>query len=365
MIEDHTQIPILRRPEKPREVFKGVMLGSGEWRLPAITKAVIILNVVIHIAIFLTTFNIGNVSISGQQVLLQGEYYRIVTSAFTHVSVLHIAMNMSSMLQLGSSLEMQFGSIPFLFLTMWAVLIIGLFYVGISFLLWKITNHFSFMQTSGVGYSGVLFMYAILEAFHTRVENQSFFGMCTVPARMYPFILMLVIQFVMPGISFLGHLSGVLVGLLTVYGISEKIFLPSLEFCQKLETYSCLSCLVNRTDYVRCDGLSNSFTARNEGNSVCSSLCGAISMVWGYAVNIISTLLYIIGCPVERISLQFTACMSSCTGAVKQFFSPLFSSSNTSNSGTELAQSSSGHVLGGGTGSVPRYARVNQSESEV
>lgn len=336
--------------------------------LPAVTKGVIITNVVIHIAFFLTSFNIGHVSISGQQVLMQGEYYRIVTSAFTHVGLLHIAMNMSSMLQLGTSLEMQFGSIPFMFLTIWAVLIIGCVYVGISYLLWKITGHFDHMKTSGVGYSGVLFMYAILEAFHTRIENQNFFGICSVPARMYPFILMLVIQFVLPGISFLGHLSGVLVGLLTVYGVSEKIFLPSLEFCQKLEALPIMSCLVNRDGYIRCDALSNSFTAKNESNSVCSSLFGAISIVWGYVVNILSTLLYIVGCPTERIGHQITACTSGCTSRIKGLLSMLFSPSDTataSNSETEMPASSAGHILGGGNSSIPRYARLNQMETVV
>ena len=325
----------------------------SNWTLPAITKGIIILNVAIHVIIFLTTFNIGEVSISGQKVLLRGEYYRLVTNAFTHVGLLHIAMNMSTMLQLGNSMEMQFGSLPFLFLTIWGVLMIGFIYVGISYLMWKISGSFHFMQTSAVGYSGVLFMYAIMEAFHTRVENQSFFGMCVVPARMYPFVLMIAIQLAMPSISFLGHLSGVIMGLLTVYGISEKIFLPSLEFCQNLESNALFGCLVNANGYVPCGELSNSFKVQNGGESVWSSLWGALAMVWGYVVNIVSTILYIVGCPVERMSLQLTAMGASLRG----LFSPLFRSGSETE--RQERQSSGGSVPGGS----PRYARVDQTET--
>jgi hypothetical protein len=34
-------------------------------------------------------------------------------------------------------------------------------------------------------------------------------------------------QFMLPGISLLGHLSGILVGVLAVYGVMELLFMPS------------------------------------------------------------------------------------------------------------------------------------------
>ena len=168
---------------------------------------------------------------------------------------------------------------------------------------------------------------------------------------MYPFVLMMVIQFVMPGISFLGHLCGVIMGLLTVYGISEKIFLPSLEFCQNLECKPLLGCLVNANGYVRCGDLSNSFKVQNGSESVLSSLWGALVMVWGYIVNIVSTILYILGCPVERMWLQ----LSSLCASIKGFCSPIFGPS----SAEADRPTTSSNVLGG----TPRYARVEQTET--
>jgi hypothetical protein len=44
----------------------------------------------------------------------------------------------------------------------------------------------------------------------------------------------------LPGISLLGHLSGVLVGLLGVYGVLELIFLPSPGMYICICMYTCM-----------------------------------------------------------------------------------------------------------------------------
>lgn len=83
-----------------------------------------------------------------------------------------------------------------------------------------------FMFSSGVGFSGVLFTYAVIEAFHTTETTRSVFGLFSVPAKVYPFILLILLQIIIPGISFLGHVSGCIVGLLVVSGAMD-ICLPS------------------------------------------------------------------------------------------------------------------------------------------
>lgn len=47
---------------------------------------------------------------------------------------------------------------------------------------------------SAVGYSGVLFCYATIEAFHSEEQSRSVFGLFTVPTKLYPFILLVIIQ---------------------------------------------------------------------------------------------------------------------------------------------------------------------------
>ncbi len=50
------------------------------------------------------------------------------------------------------------------------------------------------LNTSAVGYSGVLFAYALIEAFHSVESSRSVFGLFSVPTKAYPFILLVLIQ---------------------------------------------------------------------------------------------------------------------------------------------------------------------------
>ena len=100
-------------------------------KIPIVTLGLVILNCAVHAVIFLSSTGISGLSISAIQVI-GGEYYRIVTSVFVHGGIIHIFMNMTSLLQLGSSLEMRFGSMQFLLLTMWSILLTGALYVQFS-----------------------------------------------------------------------------------------------------------------------------------------------------------------------------------------------------------------------------------------
>ncbi len=50
------------------------------------------------------------------------------------------------------------------------------------------------MHNSAVGYSGVLFCYALIESFHSVELSRSVFGMFSVPTKSYPIILLVILQ---------------------------------------------------------------------------------------------------------------------------------------------------------------------------
>ena len=52
----------------------------------------------------------------GPYVVEYGEWWRIVTSAFLHASLTHIAFNMIALYQLGNSVELVYGRVRFLVL---------------------------------------------------------------------------------------------------------------------------------------------------------------------------------------------------------------------------------------------------------
>jgi rhomboid protease GluP len=100
--------------------------------IPFITKGLLLFNVSIFILMFLFSIDPGYFAISAFQVLYLYEFYRIFSSAFVHMSILHIGMNMLSLFQLGSSLEKQFGSLQYFFLTLGSVFTAGFIYILLS-----------------------------------------------------------------------------------------------------------------------------------------------------------------------------------------------------------------------------------------
>lgn len=62
-----------------------------------------------------------------------------------------------------------------------------------------------------IGFSGVVFGLIVVDNNLTGATQRSIFGLFYVPAPLYPWTLLVIWQLIMPGVSFLGHLCGVLV----------------------------------------------------------------------------------------------------------------------------------------------------------
>jgi hypothetical protein len=99
-----------------------------------------------------------------------------------------------------------------------------------------------------VGFSGVLFAMAVDEATLSPFPTRSVFGLFEVPTRLYPWVLMLVLQFLLPGVSLLGHLCGILIGFAHAAGVL-RFAIPSLETLRKLERSRPLQPLIRLGPY--------------------------------------------------------------------------------------------------------------------
>jgi hypothetical protein len=85
------------------------------------------------------------------------------------------------------------------------------------------------------GLSGVIFAMAVDESSLSPFPTRSIFGLFNVPTRVYPWVLMLLIQLLMPGVSFVGHLAGILVG--TVHSLGGfNWIIPSFTTLRKVRT---------------------------------------------------------------------------------------------------------------------------------
>jgi hypothetical protein len=61
-------------------------------------------------------------------------------------------------------------------------------------------------------------------------QTRSVLGLFVLPARYYPWVLLVVWQLLMPGVSFLGHLGGVAAGQGFVWGLLRWAMPPASAF---------------------------------------------------------------------------------------------------------------------------------------
>lgn len=62
-----------------------------------------------------------------------------------------------------------------------------------------------------IGFSGVIFGLIVIEMAQSGASSISIFGFVSIPPLVYPWVLLLLCQILMPNVSFWGHLSGILV----------------------------------------------------------------------------------------------------------------------------------------------------------
>jgi membrane associated rhomboid family serine protease len=132
--------------------------------------------------------------------VLQGQWWRIVTSGFLHAGVWHIALNMFALYQLGTFVEVTLGSTRML--TIYAISLLG---GGLA------VTFFSPNEPT-VGASGAIFgLFGALLAIGVRMGKR---GRSLIAQVVPVLVLNLVFTFAVPFISKAGHLGGLISGFL-------------------------------------------------------------------------------------------------------------------------------------------------------
>ena len=137
-----------------------------------------------------------------------------------HQHVSHVSLGGSSN---GAS------ALKFLAVTLLIMLCSSVMYVVICLALSQLGSRAFWFNYTSVGFSGVLFGYAAIESLlPTASPTRSVFGLFEVPTKWYPWLLMLILQILLPNVSLLGHLAGLLCG--TVYSVGGcAYFVPSRD----------------------------------------------------------------------------------------------------------------------------------------
>ncbi|XP_065868667.1 rhomboid-like protein 14, mitochondrial [Euphorbia lathyris] len=185
------------------------------WK-PPVTAGLLVANTLTYLRpAFLRRFvpPIHEVWFNPYLILKHRDLKRFFLSAFYHAGDTHLVYNMMSLLWKGIQLETSMGSTEF------ASMVAALLTMsqGITLLLSKSLLLFfdydkPFYSEYAVGFSGVLF--AMKVVLNSQSDGYTFVHGLVVPARHAAWAELILIQMFVPGVSFLGHLGGILAGIL-------------------------------------------------------------------------------------------------------------------------------------------------------
>lgn len=145
------------------------------------------------------------------------------------------------------------------------------------------------MYQHSVGFSGVIFHLSVMECNMTPHRTRSVFGFLTVPAYLYPWALLVVLQVVMPNLSFVGHLSGILTGALQSYGVLDILFVSD-NYLQEMEKWSSLRLLTSQPNFVATPVSLGQEGSQRDPVSLRRALGNGLRVVGTFLKNIIETI---------------------------------------------------------------------------
>lgn len=169
------------------------------------TYALIIINVVVFILIKTNKLNADDLGLSYHDVYNRKQYYRLITSSFTHVEILHILMNMFSLYNIGPLVELYFGHFYFLLIYFGSMIFGHLLSINI-----RHNNRDDY--TMSIGASGAI--YGIIGSYLLLIVR--FYGFDGLTEMIRPIISMVVMS-LLPGIDGKSHFSCMAVGMAITY----------------------------------------------------------------------------------------------------------------------------------------------------
>ena len=217
------------------------IMQIGVDRIPPVTLFTVGLNAAIYMKLVPGLPGVGSACTSNNHVLENKEWQRILMSSFYHLDDMHLYYNMISFIWKGIKLERELGKRNFAILL--ALFSVGtqVTMLGLNHAFYEAFNNTQYLYTCAAGFSAVIFA---LKVVTTAMSSGNEFVMglpFAVPTRYACWVELVVIQMLVPNASFTGHLAGILVGLMYVYGplgylvkILGKIVSGKINFKEKL-----------------------------------------------------------------------------------------------------------------------------------
>ncbi|XP_015790280.1 rhomboid-related protein 4 [Tetranychus urticae] len=187
--------------------------------IPPVTLITIGLQILIFLRIIAVPWlDHYDVCLDVTHVIKHHQWIRLIASAFEHADDWHLYYNMISFLWKGKTLEQRFGPFKFLYMLIIFTLSCNATYIGLYYCLSRLTGDYQYNSVCAIGFSGVIFALKVLTTYYWPVHAYSSVYGIPVAARNAVWVELVFIQLVSPNASFIGHLSGILVGLAYVKG---------------------------------------------------------------------------------------------------------------------------------------------------
>ncbi|KAL0918884.1 hypothetical protein M5K25_010931 [Dendrobium thyrsiflorum] len=192
------------------------------WQKPATSC---IIGICSAIWFFIQKKNIGYSQVGlSYETAIEGQHWRIITSAFSHVSVLHLVFNMSALWSLG--VVEQLGHIGlgvefYLQYTLVLLILSGILVLVVYHVLIQKLKLEYFRRVTAVGYSCVVFGWMTILAVKQPSTKLNLFGVLSLPISFAPFESLIFTSIIVPQASFIGHLSGIIVGYSIGWGLIQ------------------------------------------------------------------------------------------------------------------------------------------------
>ncbi|KAK7883070.1 hypothetical protein WMY93_029244 [Mugilogobius chulae] len=206
------------------------LMQMGLDNIPPVTLAVLGLNVYLFI---FPVAPLMKACVSVDQAYWLKDWRRLLLSPFHHADDMHLYFNMASLLWKGVRLERRLGGPYFLYILSVFSVATGLVYLLLEAALTELTQDYSFSMQCAVGFSGVLFGLKVLVN-HYFPGGMSYVMGIPVSNRYASWAELVLIHITSPGTSFIGHLSGILVGLLYASGPLKII----MQKCADIVTFN-------------------------------------------------------------------------------------------------------------------------------
>lgn len=195
-------------------------------------------------------FETGNFTANGVASLFLSNLFHLNPWTSGAMGFMHIGMNMMTLVGVGKHLEKQFGSLSFLCFSLLFLCIVGPLQIPIAMILETMTmKSIPLLSTNqcGVGFSAVLFAHFMVYLRIIPNDKVTMFGI-QMPKWMLPFVQLLLLSILLHA-SFVGHLSGIITGLVYVTGL-PGCFMQRQVCIRNMENNCCIQGITKRSDFI-------------------------------------------------------------------------------------------------------------------